>query len=99
MQLVARPLPEAGAPYRLEQLGMLYTPQRTFMTHMVMPEEGLDVCLSRAQELMAGFFLLPLEREGTRRTGHRHLRRLGVAPTAKRDGVTYDWPLPPPTYY
>ena len=99
VQLVARPLPEAGALYRLEQLGMLYTPQRTFMTHMVMPEESLDECLSRVRELMDGFFLLPLEREGTRRIGHKHVRRLGVAPTAERDGVTYDWPLPPPTYY
>jgi hypothetical protein len=99
VQLVARPLPEAGARYRREQLGMLYTPQRTFMTHMVMPEEGLDECQPRAQELMDGFFLLPLEREGVQRTGHKHVRRLGVAPTAERDGVTYDWPLPPPIYY
>jgi hypothetical protein len=48
---------------------------------------------------MVGFSLLPLEGEGAARTGHRHVRRLGVAPTAKRDGVTYDWPLPAPTVY
>ena len=99
MQLVARPLPEAHVPYKLEELGVLYTPQRTFMTHMVMPEEGLDECQSRAQELMVGFSLLPLEREGAVRTGHKHVRHLGVTPTAERDGVTYDWPLPPPIYY
>jgi len=99
MQLVARPLPEAHVPYKLEELGMLYTPRRTFMTHLVMPEEGLDECQLRVQELMVGFSLLPLEREGAARTGHKHVRRLGVAPTAARDCVTYDWPLPRPTYY
>ena len=62
-------------------LGMLYTPAQTFSSLLVVPRGMEDPWVQTFQEVMDGFFLMPIEREGYARTGHQHVRSLHV--TAK----------------
>jgi hypothetical protein len=68
----APPVRRPGMPVQL--LGMLYTPQQTFASLMVVPRGFEDPWLHRFQLVMDGFFLLPIEREGRARTSHQQVR-------------------------
>jgi hypothetical protein len=81
LQLTARPSPEAPAPRILEELGLLYTPQQTFSSLVVWPTDDPKELRPTARELWDGFFLLPLEREGHVRTGHKLVRHLRISLT------------------
>lgn len=87
LQLVARPNPEAPAPRLVEELGLLFTPEQTFSALVVWPTDDPDAWVPTAQEVMDGFFLMPLEREGRARTGHQHVRQLRITPADERDGA------------
>jgi hypothetical protein len=65
---------DPDAPVRL--LGMLYTPEQTFSSLLVIPRGEEDPWVERLQEVMDGFFLVPIEREGRVRTGHQQVRSL-----------------------
>ena len=84
LQLTARPRPGSPAPRILEELGVLYTPQQTFTSLVVWPSEGTQELGPTARELWDGFFLVPLEREGRSRTGHKLVNRLRVYLTEER---------------
>jgi hypothetical protein len=71
VQITARPSPEAPAPRIIEELGLLYTPQQTFSSLVVWPTDDTEALRPTARELWEGFFLVPLEREGRVRTGHK----------------------------
>lgn len=81
LQLTARPGPEVPSPHILEEIGMLYTPQQTFTALVVWPSDDRTQLGPVARELWDGFFLVPLEREGKVRTGHKHVRRLALSLT------------------
>ena len=83
LQLAAAP--EAGAAAPLQLLGMLFTPQQTFSSLLVLPRGEEDPWSARLQEVMDGFFLLPAEREGRSRTGHRHVRSLRLTASDLED--------------
>jgi hypothetical protein len=85
LQLVARANPEVPAPRILEELGLLYTPKQTFSALVVWPTDDPDTWVPTAREVMDGFFLMPLEREGRVRTGHQHVRQLRITPTDERN--------------
>ena len=78
LQLTARPRPESPAPRILEELGLLYTPQQTFTSLVVWPSEDTQELGPTVRELWDGFFLVPLEREGRVRTGHKLVNRFRV---------------------
>ena len=78
LQLTARPRPESPAPRILEELGVLYTPQQTFTSLVVWPSEDTQELGPTVRELWDGFFLVPLEREGRVRTGHKLVNRFRV---------------------
>ena len=78
LQLKARPRPESPAPRILEELGLLYTPQQTFTALVVWPSEDTQELGPTVRELWDGFFLVPLEREGRVRTGHRLVNRFRI---------------------
>ena len=63
----------------LQLLGMLYTPAQTFASLLVVPRGLEDPWLESFQNVMDGFFLMPIEREGNARTGHRHVRSLHLS--------------------
>jgi len=84
LQLTARPRPAYPAPRILEELGVLYTPQQTFTSLVVWPSEGTQELGPTARELWDGFFLVPLEREGRSRTGHKLVNRFRVYLTEER---------------
>ena len=81
LQLTARPSPEAAAPRILEELGLLCTPQQTFSSLVVWPTDDPKELRPTARELWDGFFLVPLEREGRVRTGHKLVRQLRISLT------------------
>jgi hypothetical protein len=84
LQLTARPRPESPAPRILEELGVLYTPQQTFTSLVVWPSEDTQELGPTMRELWDGFFLVPLEREGRVRTGHKLVNRFRVYLTDER---------------
>jgi len=87
LQLVAVTRTETPPPHSLEELGLLFTPSQTFTSLVVIPRDDFEAWARRAQEVMDGFFLVPLEREGRLRIGHQHVRRLRITPTDERDGA------------
>ena len=74
LALLAPPGADPAAPLQL--LGMLYTPEQTFSSLLVIPRGEAEPWVERLQEVMDGFFLLPIEREGRVRTGHQQVRSL-----------------------
>jgi hypothetical protein len=79
LQLTARPGPEVSSPHVLEEIGMLYTPLQTFTSLVVWPTDDREALRSTAREIWDGFFLLPLEREGRVRTGHKPGRSFTIS--------------------
>ena len=71
--------PESRPGMPLQMLGMLYTPAQTFSSLLVVPRGLEDPWIARFQEIMDGFFLMPIEREGNARTGHQHVRSLHLS--------------------
>lgn len=88
LQLVTTPSPNAPPPRSQEILGTLFTPEQTFTTHLVMPWDDYETWLPQGQEVMDGFFLVPLEREGRLRTGHQHATRLRITRSVEQGGST-----------
>jgi hypothetical protein len=76
LQLAALEPPAADPAAPLQLLGMLYTPEQTFSSLLVIPHGDEHIWTERLQEVMDGFFLLPIEREGRVRTGHQQVRSL-----------------------
>ena len=74
LALPAPPGADPAAPLQL--LGMLFTPEQTFSSLLVIPRGETEPWVERLQEVMDGFFLLPIEREGRVRTGHQQVRSL-----------------------
>jgi hypothetical protein len=74
LAMVAPPGGDPAAPLQL--LGMLYTPEQTLSSLLVIPRGEEHTWIPRLQEVMDGFFLLPIEREGRVRTGHQQVRSL-----------------------
>ena len=74
LQLAAFAPPDGHPAVPAQLLGMLYTPAQTFASLMVVPPGFEDPWLHRFQEVMDGFFLVPIDREGRARTSHRHVR-------------------------
>jgi hypothetical protein len=74
LQLAALEPPAADPAAPLQLLGMLYTPKQTFSSLLVIPRGDEGPWVERLQEVMDGFFLLPIEREGRVRTGHQQVR-------------------------
>jgi hypothetical protein len=74
LAMVAPPAADPEAPLQL--LGMLYTPEQTLSSLLVIPRGEEGAWIPRLQEVMDGFFLLPIEREGRVRTGHQQVRAL-----------------------
>ena len=72
LAVLAPPAADPAAPLQL--LGMLYTPEQTFSSLLVIPRGDEAPWVERLQEVMDGFFLLPIEREGRVRTGHQQVR-------------------------
>ena len=87
VQFTARPGPETPSPHLLEEIGMLYTPRQTFTSLVVWPTDDREALAPVARELWDGFFLVPLEREGRVRTGHKLVRRLEISRSAMGDLV------------
>ncbi len=81
LQLAAVTPPDDAPSMPVQMLGMLYTPAQTFSSLLVVPRGMEDPWVQTFQEVMDGFFLMPIEREGYSRTGHQHVRSLRV--TAK----------------
>jgi hypothetical protein len=79
LQLAVVTAPEDRPAMPVQMLGMLYTPAQTFASLLVVPRGVEDPWIHRFQEVMDGFFLMPIEREGTTRTGHQHVRSLRVS--------------------
>ena len=78
LQLAVLEAPEDRPGMPVQLLGMLYTPEQTFSSLLVVPRGTEEPWIQRFQEIMDGFFLVPIEREGRVRTGHRHVRSLRV---------------------
>ena len=74
LQLAMLEPPAADPAAPLQLLGMLYTPEQTFSSLLVIPRDHEGQWVERLQEVMDGFFLLPIEREGRVRTGHQQVR-------------------------
>jgi hypothetical protein len=79
LQLATAAAPDTDPAAPLQSLGMLYTPVQTFSSLLVVPRGEEDPWIGRMQEVMDGFFLLPIEREGHSRTGHQHVRSLRLS--------------------
>jgi hypothetical protein len=79
VQLAVVNAPEDRPSMPVQMLGMLYTPAQTFASLLVVPRGMEDPWVQRFQEVMDGFFLVPIEREGTMRTGHQHVRSLHIS--------------------
>lgn len=78
LQLAVVNAPEDRPALPVQMLGMLYTPAQTFASLLVVPRGMEDPWIQRFQEVMDGFFLMPIEREGRTRTGHQQVRALHV---------------------
>ena len=90
LQLSAIPAAEPAfgrVPPSIEVLGMLHTPAQTFSSLLTMPMGDVEEWGASFQELMDGFYLLPIEREGRVRTGHKYVRTLHVAARDFRDDL------------
>jgi hypothetical protein len=74
LQLAVLEPPTADPATPLQLLGMLYTPEQTFSSLLVIPRGDEEPWVERLQDVMDGFFLLPIEREGRVRTGHQQVR-------------------------
>ena len=81
LQLAVVAPPDGAPSMPVQLLGTLYTPAQTFSSLLVVPRGLEDPWVKTFQEVMDGFFLMPIEREGHTRTGHQHVRSLRV--TAK----------------
>jgi len=79
LQLAVTDPPEDRPAMPLQLLGALYTPEQTYASLLVVPREHMDPWIARLQEIMDGFFLVPIEREGRARTGHQHVRSLHLS--------------------
>ncbi len=94
LQLSAVPVPDEEAPPTqlaaapIEVLGTLSTPAQTFTSLLVMPLLDVEEWGERFQVLMDGFYLVPIEREGRVRTGHRFVRSLHVDARDVREDLT-----------
>ena len=78
LQLAVVTRSDEGPSLPVQMLGMLYTPAQTFSSLLVVPRGMEDPWIQTFQEVMDGFFLMPIEREGYARTGHQHVRSLHV---------------------
>ena len=85
LQLATTAPPETDPAPPLQLLGTLYTPEQTFSSLLVVPRGEEDPWIERMQEIMDGFFLLPIEREGRSRTGHQHVRSLRLSASDLED--------------
>ena len=74
-------------PPPIEVLGMLHTPAQTFASLLTMPMSAIEEWGASFQELMDGFYLLPMEREGRVRTAHQHVHTLHVEARDLRDDL------------
>jgi len=83
LALVAPPDADQAAPLQL--LGMLYTPEQTFSSLLVIPRGEEHPWIERLQDVMDGFFLVPIEREGRVRTGHQQVRSLHLTASDLED--------------
>jgi hypothetical protein len=79
LQLAVGNPPDAQPSMPLQILGMLYTPAQTYASLLVVPRGLEDPWIERLQDVMDGFFLMPIEREGYSRTGHQHVRSLHLS--------------------
>ena len=79
LQLAVVNPPEVRPGMPLQMLGMLYTPAQTFASLLVVPRGLEDPWIQRFQDVMDGFFLMPIEREGYARTSHQHVRSLHLS--------------------
>jgi hypothetical protein len=79
LQLAVVNAPEGRPAMPMQLLGMLYTPAQTFASLLVVPRGLEDPWVKRFQEVMDGFFLMPIEREGNARIGHQHVRSLRLS--------------------
>jgi hypothetical protein len=79
LQLAVVEPPEDRPGVPLQLLGTLYTPAQSFASLLVVPRGLQDPWMQRFQDVMDGFFLMPIEREGRARTGHQHVRSLRVS--------------------
>jgi hypothetical protein len=83
LAMVAPPCAAPAAP--LQVLGMLCTPEQTFSSLLVIPRGDEQPWIERLQEVMDGFFLVPIEREGRVRTGHQQVRSLHLTASDLED--------------
>jgi hypothetical protein len=88
LQLAVTDPPADRPSVPLQLVGMLYTPTQTFASLLVVPRSLQDPWIARLQELMDGFFLVPIEREGRARTGHQHVRSLHLSLSDLEDLAT-----------
>lgn len=94
LQLSAVPVPDEEAPPTqltaapIEVVGTLSTPAQTFTSLLVMPLLDVEEWGERFQVLMDGFYLVPIEREGRVRTGHKFVRSLHVDARDVREDLT-----------
>ncbi len=79
LQLAAVEPPEDQPAMPLQMLGTLYTPAQTFASLLVVPRGLEGPWIERLQDVMDGFFLMPIEREGNARTGHQQVRTLHLS--------------------
>lgn len=79
LQLAVVDPPDDRPGMPVQMLGMLYTPAQTFSSLLVVPRGMEDPWIQRFQEIMDGFFLMPIEREGRTRTSHQHVRSLHLS--------------------
>jgi hypothetical protein len=79
LQVAVVSAPDERPAMPVQMLGMLYTPAQTFASLLVVPRGMEDPWLQRFQDVMDGFFLMPIEREGYARTGHQHVRSLHLS--------------------
>jgi hypothetical protein len=88
LQLAVVEAPEERPAMPMQLLGMLYTPAQTYSSLLVVPRGMEDPWVQSFQEVMDGFFLMPIEREGAARTGHQHVRSLRISATDLEDLAT-----------
>jgi hypothetical protein len=79
LQLAVVTAPDERPAMPVQTLGMLYTPAQTFASLLVVPRGMEEPWIQRFQEVMDGFFLMPIEREGYARTSHQHVRSLHLS--------------------
>lgn len=90
LQLTTVPPADADPPAPVECLSLLHTPPQTFAIELVVPVSDLDEWSEPFQEIADGFFLLPIEREGSMRTGHQHAWSARMEAAEHEDGLKDD---------